>query len=97
VGPRTTEPPCGWIAALAKQKNVPPSGMTLYCLEITDGVRKALCTAHLAHEPEPSGKRSPVAEWRLEMLPATSTRTKCMGIQGCLGAARLQTGWATAS
>ena len=55
-------PISGWLATRAKQKKVEPSGIIEYCLVITDGVRNALCTAHFAHDPDPSGKRSPVAE-----------------------------------
>ena len=47
---------------MQKQKYAAPSGNTLYWRVITDGLRKALCTAHFAQEPVPSGKRSPVAE-----------------------------------
>jgi hypothetical protein len=60
-------------------------------------VRNAVWTIHFGQLPVPCGNLSPVAEYRFEMFPATSTRWKWNGTPFFRGSLRLQRRCATVS
>ncbi|SLI00185.1 Uncharacterised protein [Mycobacteroides abscessus subsp. abscessus] len=67
----------------ASHRYLRPSGIWAIWVRIRPGVAKASWTTHSGQLPPTREKWNAVADWRLEMLPARSIRTKKNGTPRC--------------